>query len=79
MSLLNTVKQDIRGQRDKMVHFAINFIAQLIFHKHMNIIKYQQKAMFYIFRKKKHFKIAGDKRNKLSTRDIFNLQNSHLE
>ena len=78
MSLLNTFKQDIRGQGNKMAHFAINFIAQLIFHKHMNIIKYQQKAMFYIFRKN-HFKIAGDKRNKLSTRDIFNLQNSHLE
>ena len=57
----NTVNQDIiRGQGDKMVNFAINFIAQVIFHKHMSILKYLQKAMFHIFRKN-HFKIAGDK------------------
>ena len=36
----NTVKQDIRGQGDKMVNFAINIIAQVILHKHMNIVKY---------------------------------------
>ncbi len=37
----NTVIQDIiRGQGDKMVNFAINIIAQIILHKHMNIVKY---------------------------------------
>ena len=64
----NTVNQDIiRGQGDEMVNFAINFIAQVIFAK--SNVPYIQKN---------HFKIAGDKRHKLFTKIIFNLQNSHL-
>ena len=56
----NTVNQDIiRGQGDEMVNFAINFIAQVIFHKHMNIVK--------------HFKISRDKRSKLLTKEIFSI------
>ena len=68
-----TVKQkEYKGQGDKMVHFAINFIAQVIFIKQKNIVKYLQKVMFHIFRKN-HFNIAGNKINQLQTKEIYSI------